>query len=182
MKEIWKDIPGWEGLYQASTLGRIRSYPQARCQRNRWGTLTLYHKKGKILKPNDIHGYQQIDLHRNKKIYSYYVHRLVAITFVPGYKEGMEVNHKNEIRSDNRAENLEWVTHEDNLKYGSHNSRISKSNSKAVLQYSMDGNFIAEYPSATIAAKETGISLPSIAICAQGKFKTMCGYIWKYKD
>ena len=120
-QEVWKDVVGFEGLYQVSNLGRVKSL-QSTC--NRW-------KAGRIRKPVDNrHGYLSINLSRDGRIVKarQYVHRLVAEAFVPNDDpiNKTEVNHLNEDRSDNRAENLEWTTHADNCNYGNRGDNLSK--------------------------------------------------------
>ena len=98
-KEIWKDIEGYEGLYQISNLGRIKS---------------SYNGKEKILKPFDNHGYFRIQLYKNGVRKKETIHRLVAKAFIPNPENKPYIDHINTIRTDNRVENLRWVTHEEN--------------------------------------------------------------------
>lgn len=151
-EEIWKDIKGFEGRYQVSNMGRVRSL-------DRW-TLNdrPYFLKGMMLKLslNKGKGYLRVSLsdgHRNYKHYE--VHRLVALHFVPGYKEGLVVNHKNEIKTDNRAENLEWCTYQYNLNY----SDVSAWKRKPVYQYDLDGNFIKKFKCGLQAEQELGFTI-----------------------
>lgn len=99
--EIWKDIEGYEGLYQISSMGQIRSvYAYGK------------HKSiNRIIKPYPCHGHLRIQLSKDHKRKKYFVHVLVAKTFIPKlYETHNVVNHKNSIKTDNKTENLEWVT------------------------------------------------------------------------
>lgn len=195
MEEIWKDINGYEGLYQVSNIGRVRSLGH-----DKW-------HKGKILKPSfdGKHCYLFVGLHKNGIIKQINVHRLVAIAFIPNPKNLPCVNHINEIKTDNHAHNLEWCTIEYNSNYGNAMSNMiasrrrnnnqneinkkiketkERNNSfsceKPVAQYSMDGQFIASYCSATDAERKTGISRGGIQRCCVGKYSQAKGYVWKY--
>lgn len=117
--EIWKDIAGFEGLYQVSNLGNVRSLDRVDGRgRNIKGFL-----RRQVLNKN---GYLYVNLSKHGKPNNYSVHRLVATAFVnnPAHKE--TVNHINENKTDNRAENLEWVTLIENLRYGSHDRRVAE--------------------------------------------------------
>ena len=148
-KEEWKDVKGFEGRYQVSNMGRVRSL-------DRWTLDDRPHfVKGMMLKPspNKGRGYLRVSLsdgHRNYKHYE--VHRLVALHFVPGYKQGLVVNHKNEVKTDNRAENLEWCTYQYNLNY----SDVVAWKRKPVYQYDLDGNFIKKFKCGQQAEQELG--------------------------
>lgn len=113
-KEIWKDIPDTDGKYQVSNMGRVRS----RCKKNEWRIRAFDYTK---------YGYAAVHFQYGKKNFRKYVHRLVADAFVPGYKEGLFVNHKNENKADNRASNLEWLTHKENVNYGKRNEHAAES-------------------------------------------------------
>ena len=138
MEEIWKDIKGFEGRYQVSNMGRVRSLDRL------IETEHPYIRKGEMLNPsiNKGRGYLRVSFSDGHRHYTHYeVHRLVALHFVPGYKEGLIVNHKNEVKTDNRAENLEWCTYKYNLNY----SDVVAWKRKPVYQYTMDGDFIAKH-------------------------------------
>lgn len=118
MTEEWRDIPGWEGLYQASSLGRIRSVVRAREGKNRWGPITRRYGSGRILKHNvrnDRGGYWQVTLSDGGKRSTRLVHRLVCEAFKGGPPHGRPlVAHLNGNPADNRPENLVWATAQEN--------------------------------------------------------------------
>ena len=178
-KEVWKDIPEYEG-YQASNLGRIKSLERIDA---------LGHKrKEKILKPSIDHkGYYRVCLYKNSIGKRYYVHRLVWIAFNGTIPEDLQVNHINEIKSDNRLDNLNLMTAKENLNYGSRNERSAKKQingkkSKTVLQFTLEGILIKEYPSINQIERELGFDQGNIVNCCKGRYKTAYNYIWKYKE
>lgn len=123
--EVWKDIPHYEGLYQVSNLGRIWS---VRKQRTLSPAMT----------PN---GYMRINLYApNHKRKTESVHRLVALTFIDNPEAKPQVNHKNQNKTDNRAENLEWVSAKENINYGDRTIRCSITSGRPVEQYDLKGN------------------------------------------
>jgi hypothetical protein len=149
--EIWKDIKGFEGRYQVSNMGRVRSLD--RTDIDRLGR--IHHTRGMVLKDslNKGKGYYRVSLSDGHRNYTHYeVHRLVALHFVPGYKEGLVVNHKNEIKTDNRAENLEWCTYQYNLNY----SDVVAWKRRPVYQYTMEGDFIAKHKCCADVEKQFG--------------------------
>jgi len=151
MEEVWKDVQGFEGRYQVSNMGRVRSL-------DRW-SLEEHPRfiKGMMLKPSlNNHGYLRISLSDGLRNYKHYeVHRLVALHFVHGYKDGLVVNHINEIKTDNRAENLEWCTQQYNLNY----SDVPAWKRKPVYQYDLDGNFIKKFKCGLQAEQELGFTI-----------------------
>lgn len=151
MEEVWKDIKGFEGRYQVSNMGRVRSLD--RWSRNKRPFLV----KGMILHPSiNRNGYFRTSLYDgNRKAKHYEIHRLVAIHFVPGYQKGLVVNHINEIKTDNRAENLEWCTYKYNLNY----SDVIAWKRKPVYQYDMYGNFIKKHKCIHQAELELGFTI-----------------------
>lgn len=159
MTEIWKDIKNYEGLYQVSNLGRVKSL-----RRNKVLSPSLTTKKE----------YLGVSLCKNGKPKRFMVHHLVAEHFIPnpdGYKI---INHKDENKTNNKSSNLEWCTQSYNIKY-------SNKNSKKVYQYSLDGKFIKEWRSSYQAMQE--LKLPSrqgIDECCKEKRNKSYGYIWKY--
>ena len=121
--EIWKPIKDYEGLYEISNLGRVRSLDREVV--NSVGRKQYY--KGKILKGGKLRGYLRVTLFdKNKKRKTFQVHVLVAHAFVDGWFEGAEIDHINTIRDDNRSENLKWVTHTENMNNPSTKKKLSE--------------------------------------------------------
>lgn len=165
--EIWKDIEGYKGLYQVSNYGQVKS---------------LKFGKEKILKQCKLKdGYLYVRLCQNGKGKTYKVHRLVVKCFLEAIEGKDIVNHKNEIKTDNRVENLEWVSSKENANYGTRNERISERHKKPILQFTKDMVFVREFDSATIASTELNINLGHINSVCNFKRKTCGGYIWRYK-
>lgn len=182
INEEWVSINGYEGLYEVSTSGRVRSLPK------KHGFLL---KNLRIKKPViDKYGYYRMNLWKGGKRETVLVHRLVAKAFITNKLNLKEVNHKNEIKTDNRVENLEWCDVRYNSNYGSRNERISKnmigkninskSLSKPVARYSTQGELLEIYPSSMEAHRTTGIDASGIVKCCKGKNKVIGGYCWKY--
>jgi len=109
MKEIWKDIKGYEGHYRVSTEGRVRSLKRK--------DNTGRNFKGRVLKLIFRCGYFGVGLCKNGKVKTFYVHRLVAISFISNSDNKSCINHKNGIKTDNRIENLEWCSQKENVKH-----------------------------------------------------------------
>ena len=172
MNEIWKDIEGFP-YYQVSNLGRVRSF--------KWG-------KERILKQEKSRGYLRVSLSKNNNSYHKLVHRLVAEAFLDNPNNLPQVNHINEVKTDNRVENLEYCSMEYNQNYGTHQQRsaITRLNhsrfSKRVLQYSLDGVLLSEFPSTKEVERQLGFGHSNIAHCCLGKCKQMNGFIWRYKN
>ena len=202
--ENWKDIEGYDGLYQVSSNGRVKSLN--------------YRKTGKekILKQTICkNGYSRVLLSKNGIQKLKIVHRLVAEVFIPNPDNKPEIDHINCNRSDNRIENLKWCTRKENCnnpitlknfsnasknKIVSDNTKLKislsnkgrkpsqetiekfiKSKSKSILQFTLDGDFIRNWDSATIAEKEIGTG-GNISKCCRGIYKSMYGYKWGYAD
>lgn len=173
--ENWKDIKGFEGLYQVSDQGRVYSI-----------------RTGKILVQQPRrHGYLAVFLYGTEKRANgrygkpYSVHRLVAEAFCKREEGQTEVNHLNEVKDDNRAENLEWCTHKENSTHGTRGSRIGRAllngeRSKKVYQYSIQGELIKEYPSLQEVIRQNGYSLGNISLAIAKKRPTAYGYIWTH--
>lgn len=185
MEEIWRDIPGYEGFYQASSLGKIRSVDHvAFCNYDRNYKRTV---KGKILSPTtNRYGYSMICMSVEGKIMNKSVHQLVALAFLPNPNNFDQINHKNEIKTDNRPENLEWCDAKYNANYGTKNkrtikNRTGKTSCIAVCCTDKNGTPFC-FSSIAEASRQTGVYYGCIRDCLYGKQKTAGGYIWKKGD
>lgn len=163
MKEIWKDIAGYEGMYQVSTLGRVRSLDRRKTYES--GVTRTY--KGKILKGTLINGYPVVWL--GKRAYRN-VHRLVAETFIPNPEHKETVNHKDGVKTNNCVLNLEWNTLTENLQHAFSNG-LMPAQPKPVIR--SDGMV---YTSISEAAQSIGVSPKKLQRVLKGQRKTMHGY------
>lgn len=126
MKEVWRDIKGYEGIYQVSNLGNVRSLDRMYEYHNSSGEVYFREYKGKVLTQNNSLRYKQISLSNRGSTGNFLVHRLVAEAFIPNPDNLPEVNHKDENPSNNRVDNLEWCTKSYNINYGNRNKLVSK--------------------------------------------------------
>jgi len=173
--EIWKDIEGYEGLYQISNLGNVKSLPKILKNNH-----SKYVSKEKYLKQSiGKKGYHSVSLSNNKARKWNSIHRLVAIAFIPNLLNLPQVNHKDENKSNNSVSNLEWCTNEYNENYGTRNQRRSEKLSKRVHQYSKEGELIKNWGSAAKCG-EYGYNKSHVSACCRNESKTHKGYIWKY--
>ncbi len=181
--ELWKDITGYEGLYQVSNLGRVKSLDRQVKSKN--GSIAA--KKGKLLKQTKrTKGYLCVNLSSNGKSKCIEVQRLVALEFLPNYSGKPCVNHKDENKENNCYQNLEWVTYKENNEYGSRIEKASKARingklSKKVYQYTLDGTLINEYPSVAEVKRIHSYDSAKISLCCLGKRKTAYSYKWSYE-
>ena len=168
--EIWKQICLHDCCLDISNYGNVRY---------------SISKKPKAYHLNK-YGYPTIHIQKNRKVYGYRIHRLVALLFIENpFPDKYDcVNHKDENPQNNHVDNLEWCDRKYNNNYGGHNLRSAKSHSKPIIQYDINGNKIKEWCSATIAAKELGYSQSSINWCClrKPKYNTYKGFIWRYID
>lgn len=121
MTEIWKPVPEYEGVYEVSSHGRVRSLDRVVTQMSRWGMLVPRKRKGRVVNPsNNGNGYLYLTARKGGKVKHLYVHRLVADAFVSNPDGKPCVNHKDHNRGNNRADNLEWLTQKENIRYSAH--------------------------------------------------------------
>lgn len=164
--EEWKDIEGYPN-YMVSNLGRVKS---------------LKFGKEKILKSrknND--GYLYINLCKEGKKKTHTIHRLVAQAFLPNPNNLPEVNHKDEDKTNNRIENIEYCDRKYNINYGNRNEKMAKSLSKPILQFTKEMELVRKWESATDASRVLGINQGDICSCLKGKLKSVGGFIWGYE-
>ena len=176
--EEWRDIEGYEGLYQVSNEGRVKSLE--RYVDNRWGTKQFV--KGKVLANVKTQGYWYVGLNKNGKYKRYRIHRLVAEAFIPNPNNLLEVNHKDENPDNNTVENLEWCEHFYNINYGTRNKRVGKHFEKKVYQYSIDGELLHVFDSLTDASNFNECAISSISTGCKDVKKgiTRCGYFFSF--
>lgn len=190
-KEVWKDIKGYEGLYQISNLGNIKSL-------NKVQKLYINNAKSGIRKGKQLklilfnNGYYFVNLSKNGKIHSYAVHRLVAKTFISNPNNLPIINHIDGNKLNNNINNLEWCTYSHNIqeafrlglskpiwkgKFDKNHNR-----SKKIIQYDLNGNVIKEWNSIAEASRQLNIEQKNISACCRKKIKTFKKFIWRFKD
>lgn len=181
MKEEWRDIKGYEGYYQVSNMGRVRSVDRDIRNTGNIGETKISHYKGRVLiQGRRNKGYLGVILTKNSKQKSYAVHRLVAQAFIPNPNNLPQVNHKDEDKTNNCVENLEWCDCKYNINYGSWRKKQSESHkgkyAKKIVQLSKSGRFIRIFDSITDAEKITGTKHISAVACGHRKYAG--GYVW----
>ena len=177
--EVWKDIFGYEGLYQISNYGNVKSMRRFN-RMSKQDEKVGYFREEKLLKKVKRRlGYLQVSLAKNGNTKNVMIHRLVAEAFIPNPNNFYCINHKDENPSNNNVENLEWCTIQYNNAYGARNKRVSQKLKKPINQYDLNGRFIKQWSSATDASKELGVPRAHIGSCISGKRKTTGGFIWK---
>ena len=165
MKEIWKDVVGYENLYIISNLGNIK-----RIKENKISIPKMYIDKD---------GYVIVYLYKNRKGIHARMHRLVAQAFISNPKNKPQVNHKNGIKNDNRVENLEWCSVRENIW---HSIYVLKKRYKKIAKYSRNGEKIEIYESIIQAGELNNIKPQHIWRCANNIRKSAGGYVWKYAN
>lgn len=192
MEEKWKDVVGYEGLYQISSFGRVKSLPKMR---------GAFYQEEKIKNLECSNGYLRCTLHKNKHTKKFFVHVLVATSFIEHInKEQIQVDHINRDRADNRVENLRWCTAKENVlfpeTYEVRRQAMIKMNAnplvkdkkknttccKSVIQYDLDGNIINTFISAEAAKRFLGYSVSPMC---RGEYKRKYKnrpFVFKYGD
>ena len=187
MEEIWKDIEGYEGLYQVSNLGRVKTVERISVVKDVVHGTYSRKLKEKIKKLSlDSNGYLFITLSKNGNHKTFGVHRLVAQAFIPKIDGKFFIDHIDGNCRNNCVTNLRWCTHTENCNFdiAKRNKSISHTRlrGRKVAQYSKNGDFICSYPSLSIAAKSTGCRISNIQRCCNGLSKHSGGFIWKYMN
>ena len=180
MEEIWKDIKGFEGLYQVSNLGRVKSV----CRK-----VNVSGKSKKIVNERILStcvsgvGYKVVNLSKNGSVKSFSVHRLVAEAFIPNPLNLKEINHRDENRLNNVTGNLEWCDRMYNRHYGTAEERRVLQIVKPIIMCDLKTKKqIREFVSMSEAERTMGIHRQSIYMVCRGKHKQGGGYYWKYKN
>lgn len=180
--EVWKDVKGFGGTFQVSNFGRIKTFN--------------YRNSGKemILKPKKHNkGYLQVQLIKGNINKTYTIHRLVAEAFIPNPNNYPCVNHKDEDKTNNNADNLEWCDSKYNVRYSMnlHPERKLKPRNYVknigrldmqIDQFDLNGNFVMRWKNSRTIFLETGMSDWSISECCRGNRRTAYGYVWRYAD
>ena len=166
MKEIWKNIEGFGGLYQVSNLGRVKSSYTNR-----------------VLKGyKDTCGYLLVGLYKNNIRSSKKIHRLVAQAFIPNPDNKSQVNHIDEDKTNNNLSNLEWVTAKENLNHGTRTERMSKTQSIPIIATNIKTGESKEFYGLRECSRQVGLHPQNISAVLKGRLKQTGGYTFKYKE
>lgn len=172
-KEIWKDIKGFEGLYQISNMGNIKSLGNGKSNNS----------KERILKPGkNSNGYLHVILYKDGIKKDYTVHQLVGNAFLSNPQGYKELNHKDEDKTNNNADNLEWCSRSYNCSYNDKAKKAGKKLRKPVIAIEKRTGLILEFASSIEAERETGIAHSSIIKCCKGKMNSAGNFYWMYKN
>ena len=194
-QEIWKDIEGYEGLYQVSNFGNIKSLDRKVLRKNNKIEGFWVYKGKNIKKNKGNNGYYRVNLHKDGNFEQKRIHQLVANAFLEkkDFKYcdeidkltplcELKVNHKDENKLNNYVGNLEWCTNKYNVTYGNAREKHDKKLKKTILQYDKKGNFIKKWESARDASRNLKISEGCISGCGNNRRKSAGGYVWRYEN
>ena len=187
--EQWKAITGYEGLYEVSSYGRVKSisrYESHYEKHHGIRRLVKRHQKGRILKTSMRKtGYVQIILSKQSKIRTFTVHRLTAQEFCPGFKSSLHVNHKDGIKDNNHYKNLEWVTRTENMIHARDIGLLDMNitvKSHSIVKLTIQGNFIKEFSSIREVERQKEGCHSYISKACKGARATYKGFKWMYKE
>ena len=173
-EEVWKDLVGYEGLYQVSDFVRVRGLDRLDSIGRR--------REGRVLKYGYTNeGYKMVLLYKNANSVKFLVHRLVAQTFIPNPDNKPQVNHKDETQGNNNVNNLEWVTASENVNYGTRNERMAKTHYKKIkVIYSDDTYEIWESTSSFAREYGNGVLTQGISDVLTGRRPKHRGLRFEY--
>ena len=176
LDEVWKDINNYEGLYQISNLGNVKSLDRKVKRKNHYKTV-----KGIMLKKTiDATGYYVVNICKCGKSAKKNIHRLVAETFIPNPKNYPIINHKDENKLNNCINNIEWCSYKYNNNYGTLKQRQRIIKGKKIKQYDLSNKFIKVWNSSAEVQRTLNICQTNIIKCCLGKRNKAGGFIWKY--
>lgn len=178
IEEEWRPIKGFESLYEVSNLGNVRSLDRVIYSEKR--SNQIWKGKQLSIKKKNKGGYHLITLNKNGKQYYFTIHRLVAEAFIPNPLNLPQVNHKDENKSNNRVENLEWCTESYNHNYGTAIERANLKRNVSVNQYTLTMEFVKQWKSMKDVERELGIGAGNISHCCKHHIKHAGGFIWRY--
>lgn len=180
LQEIWKNIEGYEGQYQISNLGRVKSLARI--------NYANHFQDERILTPVDHgKGYLLVHLSRGTKVKQIAVHRLVAETFIPNPNNKPQVNHLDEDVTNNRLDNLEWCSSQENLTYGHRienawkTRTANKTRGRRIKKFTISGDLVEIYPTIIVASRENGVSGPALSAAERHNY-TSAGHKWRYME
>lgn len=179
--EVWKPIKGYEGLYEVSNLGRVRSLDRVGFQRHWQGGQSRYLHKGKVLKPcKRPNGYMCISLKKDGVLKTHSIHRLVALHFIPRIEGKNCINHLDANPKNNNVSNLEWCTQSENIQYAYDHGTKTPPHQRIIGQYDMDGNLLKVWNSEAEIERKLHVHQANIYKVCSGKRKTAGGFRWQY--
>lgn len=180
MIEEWKDIEGYEGLYEVSNLGNVRSLGNGKSNKSK--EILLKSRKNK-------YGYLQIGLCKDGKQKTYRIHRLVAQAFIPNPENKKEIDHINTVRDDNRVENLRWSTRVENInnnlskiKYSDCRFSFKNHKAKSILQFNNNMELVKKWDCTMDIERELGFKHQNISSVCLGKREISFGFKWGYES